>query len=134
MPPLPAPGSPPGGRRRTPEQRQGDWAEQRVLRLLQQRGWTVLARNWRCRWGEMDLLMAKPGRLLMVEVKGRRRCGSDGWGVGAFDHRKRRRLGRTLACWVAQNPAWQEVGVQLVWALVPLAPASGGVRWLSIDH
>ena len=59
---------------------QGSWAEQRALRLLQQRGWQLVVRNWRCRWGEIDLLVEKPGRLLLVEVKGRRRCGPDGWG------------------------------------------------------
>jgi putative endonuclease len=35
---------------RTAARRQGDWAEQRVLRLLQQRGWRLLARQWTCRW------------------------------------------------------------------------------------
>ena len=49
----------------------GGWAEQRALRLLRQRGWTLLERNWHCRWGEIDLLLSKPERLLLVEVKGR---------------------------------------------------------------
>jgi hypothetical protein len=52
---------------RTPQQRQGDWAEQRALRLLRQQGWWILERQWRCRWGELDLLLHKPGRLLLVE-------------------------------------------------------------------
>jgi Holliday junction resolvase-like predicted endonuclease len=54
---------------RTPQQRQGDWAEQRALRLLREQGWWILERQWRCRWGELDLLLHKPGRLLLVEVK-----------------------------------------------------------------
>ena len=52
---------------RTPQQRQGDWAEQRALRLLRQQGWWMLQRQWRCRWGELDLLLHKPGRLLLVD-------------------------------------------------------------------
>ena len=63
----------------------GGWAEQRALRLLRQRGWTLLERNWHCRWGEIDLLLSKPERLLLVEVKGRRRQGPDGWGLGALE-------------------------------------------------
>ena len=72
---------------RTYARRQGDWAEQRVLRLLQQRGWRLLARQWTCRWGELDLVLEKVGRLLLLEVKGRRR-GPDGLGVAAISELK----------------------------------------------
>lgn len=51
---------------RTNQQRQGGWAEQRALRLLLSRGWSLVARNWSCRWGELDLLVAKGNRLLLV--------------------------------------------------------------------
>ena len=75
---------------RTQQQRSalaGGWAEQRALRLLRSRGWRLLDRNWRCRWGELDLVVRKPGRLLVVEVKGR--CsGLDGWGTAALQRGK----------------------------------------------
>jgi hypothetical protein len=69
------------GMARTSQQRAGGWAEQRALRLLQARGWILVARNWSCRWGELDLLMAKGDRLLVVEVKGRARAGLDQWAL-----------------------------------------------------
>ena len=115
---------------RTAAQRQGDWAEQRVLRLLRQRGWCLLDQQWPCRWGELGLVLAKQGRLLVVEVKGRRRCGPDGWGVGALRQGKRQRLQAAWHCWLARHPHWAEAPVELVFALVPLPPASGGVRWI----
>ena len=63
----------------------GEWAEQRVLSLL--------ARQWNCRCGELDLVLEKAGRLLLlVEVKGRRRCGPDRWGVADLHRGKRLRL------------------------------------------
>ena len=111
---------------------QGAWAEQRALRLLQQRGWQLVARNWRCRWGEIDLLVQKRGRLLLVEVKGRSRCGADGWGVGAVHRRKRNRLEQAWRCWLADHPQWQGYSLQVVVALVPLAPALQPVRWISL--
>ncbi|MFM7237669.1 MAG: YraN family protein, partial [Cyanobium sp.] len=81
----------------TPHQRQGRWAEQRALRLLQSRGWRLVSRNWHCRWGELDLVLSKPGRLLLVEVKGRG-CGArDGEGLGALRRAKRKRLARAWA-------------------------------------
>ncbi|MCX5932434.1 MAG: YraN family protein [Cyanobacteria bacterium] len=111
----------------------GAWAEQRALRLLRQRGWRLLASRWRCRWGELDLVVAKPGRLLVVEVKGRRRCGADGWGVAALGASKRRRLARALSCWLAENPRQAQLPLEVVCALVPLPPASGAVRWLRLE-
>ena len=35
------------------------------MRLLRAAGWTLLAQRWRCRWGELDLLLHKPQRLLL---------------------------------------------------------------------
>jgi putative endonuclease len=118
---------------RTTARRQGDWAEQRVLRILQQQAWRLLARQWSCRWGELDLVLVKDARLLLVEVKGRRRCGLDGWGVGAVRRGKRQRLERAWACWLEVHPGWAEHSVELVFALVPLAPAGGPVRWIRPD-
>jgi len=49
---------------------------------VRSRGWQLVARAGPCRWGDSNWVVAKPGRgLLLVEVKGRRRCGADGWGV-----------------------------------------------------
>ena len=114
----------------TAAQRSGRWAEQRALRLLQGRGWRLLSRQWHCRWGELDLILLKPGRLLLGEVKGRRRCGADGWGLAALDGRKRRRLDRAYRCWLAAHPTHAACTLELVCALVPLPPARGSVRWL----
>jgi putative endonuclease len=117
----------------TPRQRQGRWAEQRALRLLENQGWHLLARNWRCRWGELDLVCEKQGRLLLVEVKGRRPGHRDGAGSAALRGRQRRRLGRAWACWLVDHPERAAWPVEFVAALVPLPPAAGGVRWLRLE-
>jgi putative endonuclease len=115
---------------RTVAQRQGAWAEQRALRLLQGRGWRLVSRNWRCRWGELDLVVAKPGRLLLVEVKGRGANDWDGGGTAALRWPKRLRLQRAWDCWLVDHPAWADKPVEQVAALVPLPPRSGPVRWI----
>ncbi len=109
----------------------GGWAEQRALRLLREHGWRLLDRNWRCRWGELDLVLAKPNRLLVVEVKGRR-SGADGWGVAALGARKRQRLNLAFACWQAAHAERAGDPAELVYALVPLPPARGPVRWIRV--
>ena len=112
----------------------GRAAEGRALGLLHQRGWGLLARNWHCRWGEIDLLLAKPGRLLLVEVKGRRSAGPDGWGSCRLRQGQGRRLRRAYACWLADHPDQALLPVEVVLALVPLGPSAGMVRWLRLEE
>jgi putative endonuclease len=109
----------------------GGWAEQRALRLLRSRGWQLRARNWRCRWGELDLVLEKQQRLLLVEVKGRR-SGLDGWGVAALQRGQRRRLDRAWQCWLALHPGDALRPLDFVVALVPLPPRRGAVRWIRV--
>lgn len=113
-------------------QRRGRWAEQRALRLLQSRGWRLESRNWTCRWGELDLVLSKPGRLLLVEVKGRGRGHRDGDGVAALHRAKRIRLERAWSCWQVAHPELAEQPMEWVAALVPLPPRREPVRWVHL--
>lgn len=42
------------------------------MRYLRRRGWAVLARNWRTRGGELDIVCWDGGTVVAVEVKARR--------------------------------------------------------------
>ncbi|MEB3242758.1 MAG: YraN family protein [Cyanobacteriota bacterium] len=116
----------------TRAQLHGRWAEQRALRLLRQRGWLLVSRNWHCRWGELDLVLCKPDRLLLVEVKARGPGHWDGDGAAALRRAKRLRLARAWACWQAAHPHLAPRPVELVAALVPLPPRREPVRWVRL--
>ena len=45
--------------------------EELAALLLLQRGYRILARNFACRWGEIDIIAEKEGVLHFVEVKTR---------------------------------------------------------------
>ena len=47
----------------------GDWGEALVAEHLEARGCRIVEREWRCRFGEIDLIAEKDGMLLFVEVK-----------------------------------------------------------------
>ena len=83
----------------------GRWAEQQALDQLEGQGWRLLDRNWRCRWGELDLVLMRHNALLVVEVKGRRSGSRDRRGLDAFHAAKRRRMARAISCWRAAHPA-----------------------------
>ncbi len=55
-----------------PRQRLGAWGEALAERALAARGYTILARNWRCARGEIDLVAQDGDCYVFVEVKARR--------------------------------------------------------------
>ena len=59
----------------------GQDAESRAAAFLQARGLKLLTRNWRCRFGEIDLVMQDGATLVFVEVRLRSR--SDFGGAAA---------------------------------------------------
>jgi Holliday junction resolvase-like predicted endonuclease len=47
----------------------GRWGEQAAAEWLEQRGYHLLARNWRRREGEIDLVALEGTTLVFIEVK-----------------------------------------------------------------
>ena len=47
----------------------GQWGEEQVAEKLRRDGWTITARNFRCRMGELDLVAKNETFLAFVEVK-----------------------------------------------------------------
>jgi putative endonuclease len=76
---------------RTPKQRAGDRAEAIAAAHLARHGVRTVARNYRCRLGEIDLVCDDAGALVFVEVRLRRSAGYGGAGA-SIDFRKRQRI------------------------------------------
>ena len=83
--------------------RVGDRGEAEVARCLRKRGYTLLASQWRCRFGELDLVARdRRGTVCFVEVKLR--------GDGAIalprefvDARKQQRLRAAASAYLAAH-------------------------------
>jgi putative endonuclease len=69
----------------------GATGEAAALAHLETRGMRLVARNWRCRLGQLDLICEDHGVLVAVEVKARRGTGF-GLPQEAVDRRKRAKL------------------------------------------
>lgn len=61
-----------GGLRDDPRRALGAWGEGLAAGYLLGQGWQILARNWRCEHGEIDILARDGIDLVIVEVKTRR--------------------------------------------------------------
>ncbi|WP_424638345.1 YraN family protein [Embleya sp. AB8] len=111
-----------GGRaRQTRNSAVGRYGERVAARYLTEAGMAVLARNWRCRDGEIDIV-ARDGRTLVVcEVKTRRAGGFEHplAALGAVKVERLRVLAeRWLLAHPAAGPPAREVRIDLV-AVIP---------------
>ena len=81
----------------------GRWGERLAADYLRRGGYEILAANFRCRYGELDLIAARGGVLAFVEVKLRK---SDAYGSAAafVDARKQQRLRQTAETWLLEHP------------------------------
>jgi putative endonuclease len=79
------------GRARTDRQIKGQAGEDDALAYLQARGLTPVERNFRCKGGELDLVMAESGTLVFVEVR-KRADSSFGGAAASITARKQARL------------------------------------------
>lgn len=85
----------------------GRWGESLAAAWLRRRGYTVLACNYRCRFGEIDLIAAKADLVVFCEVKTRKT--DDYVRAGEYvDLHKQRRLRTTAELWLAlQERDWR---------------------------
>jgi putative endonuclease len=88
-----------------PRQRTGARAEQLVADRLVARGWHIVERNARTRYGELDIVGLDGATLVFVEVKATRvgnRFGPER-PVLAIDGRKQLRVRRLATAWMAER-------------------------------
>ncbi len=90
--------------------------EQIAASYLQQQGLTLVEKNYRCREGEIDLIMRDQDTLVFVEVK-YRGSASHGEPSAYFHAKKRARVEKAIAQFLHQrgiNPANQALRIDLV--------------------
>jgi putative endonuclease len=87
--------------RRRRARRRGQWAEALCRWHLRLRGWRIVACDWRCPSGEIDILARRRDILAAIEVKSRSDYAS---GAAALLPRQRRRIARAAEAFLAMRP------------------------------
>jgi putative endonuclease len=80
----------------------GRAGEDAALRVYERRGYALVARNWRCAVGELDLVMCRRDTLVICEVKARSGAAFGG-GYEAVTWSKRRKLRRLAQAFLEQS-------------------------------
>ncbi len=108
-------------------QRLGSAAEQRAAQLLRAAGCAILARNFRCRAGELDIV-ARRGRLLIiaeVRLRSSPRFGGAAASIGAA---KRARIVRATRYLLLRQPRLADLAVRFDTLL--LSASAGPIEWI----
>ena len=80
--------------------KRGRSAEARAVAFLVDRGYAIVARNWRCRIGELDLVARDGDTLAFVEIRSRADA-SRGDALATVGAAKQRKLAQVAAAYLA---------------------------------
>lgn len=120
---------------RVPDRRRvlGATGEQLATEHLQRRGFEILDRNFRTRWGELDIVAASAQALVFCEVKTLQVPAGGRDPLEAITPRKRAQVRRMAAGWLAQRSGARPRVPELRFdAIGILLDADGGL--LRLDH
>jgi putative endonuclease len=105
-------------------QRRGRLAEWMCLWHLRLRGWHIVARDWRCPSGEIDILARRGKVLAVIEVKSR---GELAAAASALAPRQRRRIVRAAEAFLTQRS--DLAGLDLRFDVMLVAPLHFPRHW-----
>ncbi|MEM9057480.1 MAG: YraN family protein [Pseudomonadota bacterium] len=89
----------------------GDQAEAAALDYLTQRGLKLIARNYRCRAGELDLVLSDGDTLVVAEVR-YRQANAFGSAAQSVGPRKQQRLTRAAQHFLMRHPKLEDLPVR----------------------
>ncbi len=108
----------------------GREAEAYALRHLQQHGLQLIAQNWLCKRGELDLVMLDGDTVVFVEVRYRRHSA---WGgaLESVDFRKQEKLILAAQLFLQKESRWADAACRFdVVAVEGNANSSSPLNWI----
>jgi putative endonuclease len=80
----------------------GRQGEEIAARYLKEAGYEICRRNWRCPWGEVDIVACKEGVWAFVEVR-TRMSARQGTPEESLNVRKQQHMVKTIQCYLQEN-------------------------------
>jgi len=107
----------------------GRQAEDFALNLLQENGFLLVERNFRCKGGELDLVMRENDEIVFVEVR-YRRVDDFGDGGESVDQWKQRKLRIAAESWLQRHDAMTFRGCRFAVMSVSGDPGAFQHEWI----
>lgn len=112
---------------RSDRQRLASAAEERAAQRLRAAGCVILARNFRCRSGELDIV-ARRGRLLIIAEVRLRSSARFGGAAASISAAKRARIVRATRYLLLREPRLADLAVRFDALL--LSTSAGPIEWI----
>lgn len=119
-----------GQKARRSTQRKGRTGEEIAAAYLARKGYQILSRNYRCRYGEIDIVARHGQTLVFVEVKAGR-SGNFGTPESWVDGRKQQHLGNAAAVYLDEHGI---ADVDCRFDVVAILLERGGARVQHIEN
>jgi putative endonuclease len=117
-------------KRRPPGRNLGRQWEDKAAEFLQRQGLTIIARGYRCRLGELDIVGSDDDRLIVVEVRARGRT-DKGSATETVDRHKQQRIILATRHFLMQHPVWHSRPIRFdVIAIDEADSARPSMTWL----
>jgi len=108
----------------------GAAAEDLAARYLQVRGLKILARNLRCKAGELDLVCLDDGVLVVIEVR-QRGSAEFGGALGSVTWSKQRKIIRAAQFFLRHERHWRNLSMRFdVLAIEGLPDGAHRIDWV----
>lgn len=111
----------------------GAWGEETAARSLGRKGFRVIERNYRSRYGEIDIIAANDQYIVFVEVKLRKRGGMIS-PVEAVTPMKQRKIIRTALCYLTEFPTNLQPRFDIIEILEPEGGENSFCRLRQIEN
>ena len=108
----------------------GPWGEAQAADYLRRKGYTLVAANYRCRFGEIDLIVRNRCYLVFVEVKLRKSAGF-AQAREFVDSRKQQRIRATASMYLSRYPTSLQPRFDVIEIY---APQGMETKKLTINH
>ena len=103
----------------------GQWAEINVAQYLDRKNYSILGRNYRKKWGEIDIIAEKNGILIFVEVKANKKELAGFEPENRVSPEKLRRMNRAIQTYLAAKKYSSDQDWQIDIVSLTLSPDRG---------
>lgn len=108
-------------------QKKGELGEDKALDYLSKQGLKLVARNYRCRLGEIDLVMNDPVYLIFIEVRSRINTAFGG-GLASITYAKRQKIIKTTSHYLLTHKINERQPIRF--DVVSIDGQSGELQWI----
>ena len=105
----------------------GPWGESLAAEYLRKKRYEIVGVNYRCRFGEIDIIAENKKYLVFVEVK-LRKSAKFAEAMEVVDRRKQERLRQTAAMYLAQHETEKQPRFDVIEVYAPDGESSHKVR------